>query len=1083
MVTDLQPGVLVKQGPSGEAHYEYTHLLNPDLVGFRMWLRLYPKAKKFLVDVEGGRGNVGYMVGRWEIAGGVKLIPESAQVSDEWRSFGVAQSMHDAVLTHGSKVLHATHFVKGEEAVPELRAMALKYGLTYEPLGKTVRPTSMTLEGVEGKPLTGRDGKINAHDYSHLLPPELSQNYGITVTSVPSGTSFARIARKVPGEPHYNWPEVVMIPGHVMADEVEPHIGQLRDRKAAGAAVYGLQALLAHVRKHFGVKTIKVPVHTPAAANIIKRYVTMIGGQYEGKPVPNDFARIAREEQAAMEPYLTEPGHLMSGFDVMLKSDQQWESEALEKSVIHDNPNEPMTVWRIQNDVTGKGLYGNRDMGKPNWSWWEAANGPPDPEWGGVSDPSSPEMDFDRADYSDYLKHHPDVRFGLLKPEDALEWVDPHTYSLLVSPEGDSDGPEHWGRPGRIRLVPVKARKVWRSKSGRQVIYLPHEPQDLNKMALAFEIGKHGRQPVTVYRFENDKGQGPYQGMSLSLGSDYERRADAVKSPPPNVQVLARKGKTVREIPKEEAVESGLESEYNAGIDQPQLRLGLDQRGTPASMDYWSWWEAANRWGKNKPLFAFARPEDAVEWFGPHAITQMARSGFLLRAVPAAKVWLSSSGRQVIFHPHDTYKKGDPTRVVDVSGMVPKDNSRVPVPPEQDQWQPAKPKDIRKPFRRSEGTELAWELLGKSEYLEKAGVRYDRQTGKLDVPESMGVRLTRLPGYGVDRLADLVPERKTHTFALHPSRWTSTFWSLTNKDNHKVVHYGPKLVELPEGTLVADMAHANAFQRGEVGAAERYKASMRPLKGADLSAYKYPELLIPPGHPHHKSENTVWWMQDLRKDMADFTQEGDELGSNPGGTFRDQAGNRYYFKFQQTPEHARNEILAHKLYEAAGVPALDMRPLNLGDGRIGTGTKWVQAEPLNIADPEHLAQARKLFALHAWLGNWDHHVHGNMAMRDGRISAMDLGGALLFRARGEPKPNFGASVDEWDSLRQHDYKGFFKDMSPEELQESAKMVGAMDDAKIDSLVKEHGPGDDVQKARLAGILKARRQDVLRRANG
>lgn len=758
MATDLQPGVLVKQGPSGEAHYEYTHHLNPDLVGFRMWVRVYPKAKRWVVDVESvltptSMPTVGYMTGRWEIQGGLLLIPESAHVNDEWRDFKVAQSMYEAILTHGKKVMGMTHFVKGEDFTKELRNLALKYGLTYQPLGKgesfdltkALRPTTMSLD-VKGEPVSSGE-----HDYSHLLPPELIQ-YGITVSRAKNGSLFATVGRKVPGQPRMSWPKAVTVHGHVMGDQIEPHISELHDRKAAGAAVYGLQALMAHARNHHGVKTIKVPVHTPAAANVIKRYVGLIGAQYQGQPVPNHYAQIAKETGSYLEPYLANPPHLMSEFDVVLKSDQG---------------------------------------------------------------------------------------------------------------------------------------------------------EDLGKMALAFQIGKHGRQPATVYRFENDKGEGPYQGMRIDFGSDYyDNRSGQGKTPPPSIDVPV-KGGHAREIPVKEALESGLSPVDTLG--QPQQSLG-----DLTSID--------PRWYPKKPLFAFARPEDAVEWFGPTAIKRMGSQGFHLRAVPAAKVWLSSSGRQVIFHPHDTYKKGDPTRIVDTSTLVPKDD-----------WKPAKPHQVRTPFRRS--------------------------------------------------------------------------------------------------------------------------------------------------------EEQIWWLQDLRKDVADFTKEGDKLGSQPGGTFRDQAGNRYYFKFQHTPDHARNEILAHKLYAAAGVPSLDMRPLNLGDGRIGTGTQWVHADPLNIADPAHMSQARKLFALHAWLGNWDHHMGGNMAMRNGQIAAMDLGGALLFRARGEPKPNFGASVDEWDSLRQHDYKGFFNGMTPEELQESANMVGAVDDAQIDALVKEHGPGNDQQKARLAGILKARRQDVLRRANG
>jgi hypothetical protein len=98
-----------------------------------------------------------------------------------------------------------------------------------------------------------------------------------------------------------------------------------------------------------------------------------------------------------------------------------------------------------------------------------------------------------------------------------------------------------------------------------------------------------------------------------------------------------------------------------------------------------------------------------------------------------------------------------------------------------------------------------------------------------------------------DPLAQHVPERATHTFALHPKNWENTFYSLTNKDNKKIKYYGPSVVPITPGTLVGDMYHANRFYRGDNDAANDYKQSLSPLTNeTDLGAYKMPELLIPP---------------------------------------------------------------------------------------------------------------------------------------------------------------------------------------------------------------------------------------------
>ena len=102
---------------------------------------------------------------------------------------------------------------------------------------------------------------------------------------------------------------------------------------------------------------------------------------------------------------------------------------------------------------------------------------------------------------------------------------------------------------------------------------------------------------------------------------------------------------------------------------------------------------------------------------------------------------------------------------------------------------------------------------------------------------------------GADSLAEFVPERATAQYALHPDKWESTFYSLTNKDSEKLKYYGPKKISIPPGTLVGDMAIANKFYRAKTPEekqqyAELYKASLQPYP-VDVSEYRMPELLIP----------------------------------------------------------------------------------------------------------------------------------------------------------------------------------------------------------------------------------------------
>jgi GNAT superfamily N-acetyltransferase/predicted nucleotidyltransferase len=123
---------------------------------------------------------------------------------------------------------------------------------------------------------------------------------------------------------------------------------------------------------------------------------------------------------------------------------------------------------------------------------------------------------------------------------------------------------------------------------------------------------------------------------------------------------------------------------------------------------------------------------------------------------------------------------------------------------------------------------------------------------------------------GADSLAEFVPERATAQYALHPDKWESTFYSLTNKDSEKLKYYGPKKISIPPGTLVGDMAIANKFYRAKTPEekqqyAELYKASLQPYP-VDVSEYRMPELLIPrQGMAESSLGNVLPWPEAVNK--------------------------------------------------------------------------------------------------------------------------------------------------------------------------------------------------------------------------
>jgi hypothetical protein len=221
--------------------------------------------------------------------------------------------------------------------------------------------------------------------------------------------------------------------------------------------------------------------------------------------------------------------------------------------------------------------------------------------------------------------------------------------------------------------------------------------------------------------------------------------------------------------------------------------------------------------------------------------------------------------------------------------------------------------------------------------------------------------------------------------------------------------------------------------------------------------------------------------------VASMKKVGGQLGSNPGGRYEDSTGAQFYVKQSKSESHAKNEILASRLYSAAGSPVLHVHPADLGGGKLGTATRWKGVTPIDRKKPDDRRAAQQHFATHAWLSNWDAVglEYDNQGRIGGEMHTLDVGGSLLYRAQGGPKGEaFGNKVGEWDTLRHpsnHQAHTVFGEMTPEQLQGSASRVAKVSDATIRKLVDEHGPGTAEQKAALAEKLIARKQDIIGRA--
>lgn len=179
-----------------------------------------------------------------------------------------------------------------------------------------------------------------------------------------------------------------------------------------------------------------------------------------------------------------------------------------------------------------------------------------------------------------------------------------------------------------------------------------------------------------------------------------------------------------------------------------------------------------------------------------------------------------------------------------------------------------------------------------------------------------------------------------------------------------------------------------------------------------------------------------------------WTKVGDKLGTNEGGTFLDEHGDKWYVKFPKNTEQARTEVAASALYMRAGVI---MPGANLvhRDGKLGVGSLWDgdlrKATPDELRNPKYPDQLARAFAMSVILKNWDVVGLGSdnlMIDKKGNLVHVDAGASMEYRAQGEKKP-FGVDAQEADTLR-----------DPAKNSDAAYAFGKLTDDQIRTAIKE-----------------------------
>jgi hypothetical protein len=160
---------------------------------------------------------------------------------------------------------------------------------------------------------------------------------------------------------------------------------------------------------------------------------------------------------------------------------------------------------------------------------------------------------------------------------------------------------------------------------------------------------------------------------------------------------------------------------------------------------------------------------------------------------------------------------------------------------------------------------------------------------------------------------------------------------------------------------------------------------------------------------------------------AGLTKISGAKGSNPGGLMRDAQGRRWYVKEYADPGQAAAEHVSNQVYRALGLGAPESV---LGEGgqyasAWREGGRTLADAGLTKGNADAVLDG---FAADVLTMNWDAvgTGHDNVLVEPKgvpRVTRVDQGGTLTYRAQGGPKPEAALDkIGEWDSLHsQNDY--------------------------------------------------------------
>jgi SPP1 gp7 family putative phage head morphogenesis protein len=279
----------------------------------------------------------------------------------------------------------------------------------------------------------------------------------------------------------------------------------------------------------------------------------------------------------------------------------------------------------------------------------------------------------------------------------------------------------------------------------------------------------------------------------------------------------------------------------------------------------------------------------------------------------------------------------------------------------------------------------------------------------------------------------------------------------------------------------AIQAKLNSYKKNVLAGKEPTVAQKAALDGISQSEKDIFMAKLEKAKPVIKDEFSSINMNDLEK-------VGAQSGSNEGGLYRNKkTGEKFYIKFPESEASARNEVLAGKLYQQAGVENVSKTHLiKLDNGNVGIASEYIEGLKIDreaLINSE-VAGVNEGFAADAWLANWD--VAGlsydNLLVKNGVAYRIDAGGALEFRAMagsGKKGALFGDTVGELKTLlnevRNPQSATVFKHLTDDEIVAGIRKINLITDAELADSINLYAAGTQAEKTALFDKMIARRE--------